>query len=101
MSDGGLTITARPAGVRFGVRVQPRASRDGVAGLRDGRLVVRVTAPPVDRAANDAVVRLLADWLDVARARVRIVSGETGRNKVVEIAGVADADIRRVLSHTA
>jgi uncharacterized protein (TIGR00251 family) len=93
-----LAITTRPSGVRFSVRVQPRASRDEVLGVRDGRLAVRVTAPPVDSAANEAVVRLLAEWLDVPRGAVRIASGETGRTKVVEIAGAGEALVRRALA---
>jgi uncharacterized protein (TIGR00251 family) len=98
MTGDALAITTRPSGVRFGVRVQPRASRNEVSGIREGRLVVRVTAPPVDRAANEAVVRLLAEWLDVPRAAVRIVGGETGRTKVVEIAGAVEVTIRRALA---
>lgn len=99
MSVDALAITSRPSGVRFGVRVQPRASRNEVSGVRGGRLAVRVTAPPVDRAANEAVVRLLAEWLDVPRAAVRIVSGDMGRTKIVEIAGAGEVTIRRALAH--
>ena len=50
------------------------------------------------RAANEAVVRLLAEWLDVPRASVRIVSGQAGRTKIVEIAGAGEATIRRALA---
>jgi uncharacterized protein len=76
------------------LRVQPRASRDAIAGFRDDVLSVRVTAPPVDGAANAAVTGLLADALGVARSRVRVVRGERGRDKVVEIDGVTDAEAR-------
>jgi uncharacterized protein (TIGR00251 family) len=81
-----MTLTPTAAGTRFEIRVIPRASRTGVAGVRDGRLLVRVTAPPVDGAANDAAVRVLAKALDVPSAVVRISSGQTSRNKTVEIA---------------
>jgi len=84
-------------GVRLDLRVMPRASRDEVGGLRDGRLVVRVTAPPVDRAANDAVVALLARTLDVPRRAIRVVIGETARSKTVEIASVTIEQVRRAL----
>ena len=56
--------------------------------MRDGRLLVRVTAPPVDAAANDAVIRALADALDLPRRAIRIATGASSRNKTVEIAGV-------------
>jgi uncharacterized protein (TIGR00251 family) len=71
---------------RIEVRVQPRASRDELVE-RDGRLIARVTAPPVDGRANAAVVKLVAKAHGVAPSRVRIVRGETARDKVLEIDG--------------
>jgi len=65
----------------------PRSPRNCIEGMRDGRLIVRVTAPPVDDAANDAVIALLARKFSVARGSIRIVSGATSRNKTVEIPG--------------
>jgi uncharacterized protein (TIGR00251 family) len=81
----GVDVTRTPATLRFGVRVQPRASQSAVAGARDGRLLVRVTAPPVDEAANEAVIDVIARALDVPKRAVRIVSGQRGRNKTIEI----------------
>ena len=81
-------------GVRFGLRVLPRASRTEIAGSRDGRLVVRVTAPPVDRAANDATAAVLARALRVPARMVTIVGGETARNKTVQVAGLTLTDLR-------
>ncbi|MEX2374535.1 MAG: DUF167 domain-containing protein [Dehalococcoidia bacterium] len=72
---------------RITVRLTPRASRDEIVGERDGVLLVRVTAPPVDGAANDALVRILAKALRVSRGSISIVSGATSRTKVVEIDG--------------
>jgi uncharacterized protein (TIGR00251 family) len=81
--------------VRFGVRVQPRSSRAGVDGMYAGALRVRVTAPPVEDAANDAVTRVLAKTLGVAPSAVMIVNGKRSRSKVVEVRGLRAADLRR------
>jgi uncharacterized protein (TIGR00251 family) len=67
------------------VRVIPRARKAGIHGVRSGHLVIRVTAPPVDRAANEAVVGVLAEVLAVPRRAIRIVSGETARNKTIDV----------------
>ncbi len=79
------------------MRVMPRAPRNVVEGFRDGRLVVRVTAPPVDGAANEAVLALLARALDLAPRALRVVAGLTGRNKTIEIDGVSDARVHAAL----
>ena len=70
------------------VRVTARASRDELAGLRDGVLHVRVSAPPVDGKANQAVCKLIARALGVGRTSVTVVKGERSRDKVVRIDGV-------------
>lgn len=70
------------------IRVIPRAGRSGFAGLRDGALVVKLAAAPVDGAANDALIALLAKALGIARRDITIVSGERSRSKRVRIAGV-------------
>jgi uncharacterized protein len=81
-----VSVTERRAGVvRFDVRVQPRASRTVVGGAHGGALRVRLSAPPVDGAANDALVDALAESLGVPRRAVRIVAGATSRGKVVEV----------------
>ena len=94
MTSAALVITAREDGLRFGVRVQPRASRNAVEGIREGRLVVRVTAPPIDDAANEAVVLLLARALDLPRRAVQIVMGQTSRQKTVLVTGLDPATLR-------
>ena len=85
------------AGVRLRVRVQPRASRDEVSGVAVDAVRVRLTAPPVDGAANEALVRFLAGRLGVARAAVVLISGQTGRTKVVEVAGLSPEEALRRL----
>ena len=76
------------------VRVIPRAKRTEIVGIRDGALVVKVAAPPVEGAANDAVVDVLAERLRVPRRNIRIVSGAASRRKRVEIAGATLEQIR-------
>jgi len=80
------------------VRVQPRASRHAIVGWADDVLRVAVTAPPVQGAANDALRRLLAAALGVAPSAIAIARGERGRDKVVRIGGITDADVRARLS---
>jgi len=74
------------------VRVIPRAKKTELAGRRGGAIVIRVAAPPVDDAANEAVIAFLAERLDVPRRAIRLVSGATSRRKRLDIAGV-DADL--------
>jgi len=77
--------------VRIAVRLTPRGGADRIDGARDGVLRVRVAAPPVDGAANNALVLLLADELHVPRGAVRLVAGTAARTKVVEVDGADDA----------
>ena len=85
-------------GVRLRVRVQPRASRSEIAGVHGDELRIRLQAPPVDGAANEALVRFLADALGAPRSAVEIVSGLASRSKTVVIRGVAEADAARRLA---
>ncbi|HZX44026.1 MAG TPA: DUF167 domain-containing protein [Myxococcaceae bacterium] len=83
-----------PGGVELSVRVKPRASRPGIGAVREGALEVRVGAPPVEGAANDALVELLARELELPRRAVTLVSGEHGRSKRVRIEGLTLAEVR-------
>ncbi len=83
-----FTVTARDAGVRFAVHVQPRAKKPGIDGTHGDALRVRVQAPPVDGAANDAVIAVIADALGVPRRAVRITTGLSGRQKLVDVDGI-------------
>ena len=69
---------------RISVRVQPRAARTEVVGMHGGAIRIRLTAPPVDNAANEALVKFLAERLNVPRHQVRIVAGLSSRSKIVE-----------------
>ncbi len=88
---------------RIPIRLQPRASSNAVTGERDPgdgtepALVARVTAPPVDGKANAALIKLLAKRLGVAKSKIAIVQGETGRDKILEIEGLSPAEIRQRL----
>lgn len=73
--------------LHLNVRVQPRAGRNEVAGIVAGRLRLRVTAPPADGQANDAVRRLLADYLHVPVSRIELVAGQQGRDKRLLVRG--------------
>jgi uncharacterized protein (TIGR00251 family) len=84
--------------VRLAVRVQPRARSNGIVGMHGGALKIRLTAPPVEGAANEALLDLLADVLDIPRGAMRIVSGATTRDKVVAIRGVSIDSVRRALT---
>jgi uncharacterized protein len=83
---------------RLALRVQPRSRKNEIAGERAGALLVRVTAPPVDGKANQAVRRQIANRLGVPAGRVSIVRGESSRDKLVEVAGIGDDELRQALS---
>jgi uncharacterized protein (TIGR00251 family) len=92
-----LEIVQREGAVIFRVRVQPRASHEAIEGEWQTALKVRLTAPPVDDKANQALRRLLAARLNVPLAAVRILSGERSRTKRVAVEGVSAAQVRSLL----
>ena len=79
------------------VRLQPRASREEIAGVRNGALLVRVTAPPVDERANRALCRLIAKRAGVAASGVSIERGGHGRDKLVVVHGIEHAALDAAL----
>jgi hypothetical protein len=85
-------------GVLLSVKVQPRASANEIAGVLGNELRIKVTAPPVDAAANEALVRLLADQLDCPRNRVQLLRGHTSRHKVLKLHGLSVAEVLGKLS---
>jgi uncharacterized protein (TIGR00251 family) len=90
-------LTATGGGVRIAVQVQPRASRTELAGLHGEALKIRLAAPPVDGAANEALIRFLAETLGVPRAAVMISSGQSGRRKSVTVSGLGLTEVARLL----
>ena len=91
-------FTVTPDGVELEILVVPRASRSTIVGLHDGRLRVKLAAPPADGLANDALVALLVSELDVKKSAVEIVSGHGSRNKRVRVRGVAADAVRRLVA---
>ena len=80
--------------VTIDIRVIPRSPRTRVDGERAGAILIRLAAPPVDGAANDALVAFLAEALDLARRNITIVAGATSRNKRVKIDGLDEPAVR-------
>jgi len=86
MSD--WSITEADGSVTFSVRVVPRSSRNQIVGVEGGALKIKLTAPPVEGAANAALIEFIAEWLGVRRSAVSIISGDKARNKLVRVSGV-------------
>jgi uncharacterized protein (TIGR00251 family) len=93
----GLDIRESEDGVTLRVRVQPRASREAVGGTRGGALLVRLTAPPVEGAANAALLKLLAKTLRLPPSALTVARGARGRDKLVHVAGLRAADVAALL----
>ena len=92
-----LTIKETAGGVTFHVRVIPGASKNEVAGIQDGALKVRLTAPPVEGKANRACVEFLAGLLGLRRSALAITSGEKSRKKTVSVTGLARGELEERL----
>ena len=88
-----LEVKAQDGSVIFPVRVQPRASKDEVAGVMDNALKVRLRAPALEDRANEALCEYLAELLKTPKAAVRILSGHHSRSKRVEVRGVTEQQV--------
>ena len=82
-------LKSHEGGVLLSVKVQPRASKNEIVGPLGAELRIRVTAPPVEAAANEALVRFLAEKLDCPRGSVQLARGHTSRHKLVFIRGLS------------
>jgi uncharacterized protein (TIGR00251 family) len=91
-------LSVQPDGVTLAVKVTPRAPRNEIGEVLGPELRVKVTAPPVDAAANEALIRLLAEKLDCPRSAVQILRGQTSRHKLVKLRGVSAAAVVARLS---
>lgn len=86
-----LNVKTRGGGIQFSAAIQPRASKNEISGVMNGALKIRLTSPPVEGAANRALIKFLAKALGVSGSRVEIVGGLTGKNKVIRIEGINEA----------
>jgi len=96
-SSAMIPIRDTPAGATFSVKVHPRAKKNAIAGEVGDALKLALTAPPVEGKANEACVRFLAEFLQVARASVTIAAGESSRNKVIRVHGLTAAQVEERL----
>ena len=85
-------------GVLLSVKLQPRASANEIGDALGNELRIKVTAPPVDAAANEALVKLLAQHLDCPRNRIELVRGHTSRHKTIKLYGLAPEDVAKKLA---
>src|SRR5262245_26144580 len=88
-----LDVEVAPTGVRLRVKVKPRASKSRVLGPKEGMLEVSVAAPPVDGEANAELVKTLAQALGLGRTSIEIVSGASGRSKLLLLRGLSEAEL--------
>jgi uncharacterized protein len=97
-----FTVRDTAQGAQFALRVQPRSSRNAIvgtiaAGTLGEAIKLAITAPPVDGKANQAVIEFLAELFRVAKSSIAIVSGETGRNKLIAVRGLSAEQVRKAL----
>jgi len=85
-------------GVWLSIKLQPRASANEISGVMGSELRIKVTAPPVDSAANEALIRFLAERLDCARNKVELVRGQTSRHKTLRVHGMTAEDVLKRIS---
>ena len=90
-----MKVQDAPGGVTFAVKVHPRAKRTAITGELGDALKVSLTAPPIDGRANEACIEFFAKLLKVPRSSVTIASGQTGRNKVIRVAGLSAEELRK------
>ena len=96
-----LELKAQDGAVIFPVRVQPRASKDEIAGEMDGALKLRLRAPALEDRANEALCEYLAEILKTPKAAVRILSGHHSRSKRVEVRGVTEQQVLALVTREA
>ncbi|AHZ86078.1 DUF167 family protein [Bdellovibrio bacteriovorus] len=90
-------IEATKGGVRLHLFIQPKSSKNEVVGPHNGEIKIKLTAPPVDGKANECLIEFLSDLFDIPKRDVHLIKGETGRHKVVELAGLDVEKTREAL----
>lgn len=88
-----LNLKETENGIQFKVKVQPRSGRNEIKGIMGDALKIKITAPPVDGEANEACLRLLAQWLEIPKGRVSLLTGQTSTQKVVLAQGVKKEEL--------
>jgi len=94
MSESNWQVKEKQTGLEVPLHVQVRARRDEIAGVHNGALRLRISAPPVDDAANRAIVAFFASLLAIPKSRLQIVSGQKSRDKVLRIEGMTLDELR-------
>ncbi len=93
-----IRVTADARAITFTVRAQPRATSSAVVGEMEGALKVKLTAPPVDGAANEELIRFLAKLFAVPRRNISILSGTTAKTKIIQIAGLTSEQFTAIVT---
>jgi len=94
-----LPIRETKSGLSFDIQVNPHSSRAEITGIADGLLKIKVTAAPVEGAANDAVIALLSKKLGLKKSQLAIAAGAKGRKKTIVVSGIASAELRRKINY--
>ncbi len=84
-----IPFTRTKDGICIEIKVEPRSSKRGIAGVLGNKLKVKLTAPPVEGAANDQLVEVLAEAFGIKKAAIKIVRGQSSKTKVVELTGIS------------
>ena len=99
MADALPTYLREQGGdVLLAIKLQPRASKNEIGEALGNELKIKVTAPPVDAAANEALIELLAKELDCSRSQVQLIRGQTSRHKTIRLQGISAAEVTKRLA---
>jgi hypothetical protein len=93
-----IQLTATPTGIRLAIFAKPRARASAIRGIREGALEVAIAAAPIDGAANEELIRFLAEVLGMTKRDIVLLAGESAKQKRVELRGVSEGDVRAALA---
>jgi len=97
MLDPDLQIRQTPDGLVIQLHIQPRAKRSEISGVFNGALKVKITAPPVDDAANRAIIEFMSSRLGISKSKLSILSGSRSRDKILQIKSLSREDFQKRL----